>query len=579
MLSRLVRIINISVAVLAILFFGCVYWFAIRPLPKTSGEITAPISGTASVERDARGVPHIEAASLPDAIFLQGYVTAQDRLWQMDILRRYAAGELSELQGSETIAMDQAARLLHLRAIADQSVAQLSAEDRAILVRYAQGVNYFIDTHRGNYSLEFSIPLHSYEPRPWTLTDTLLVGLAMYVELTDSMKDDINRGAMLDKGADRAKFHTLFPAIDGGAVSPGSNAWAVSGAHSASGKPMVANDPHLRYQVPGTWYLIHLKAPGFNVTGATLPGIPCVISGHNDAIAWGVTNLSTDVLDVYSEQLNTNTGRYLFQGKAEQAKLEQQSIAVKGGKPVPMNMWITRHGPVFTENGKSYSVRWAGAAGFGFPFLKLNQAKNWSDFRKALEPFWGPAQNFVYGDRDGNIGYQAAGRVPIRHDFDSNVVLDGASGKFEWDGFIPYEQMPNVYNPASGIIATANQNPFPKNYPYRVNGNFADRYRVEQIRARLNAKPKLTVDDMLVVQKDVYSSYDLFLAQQAMAVYSKAGKAVKNELLKPAIDVLRSWNGQMEGAQAAPAIAELFSKQLQIALVKILLPKETAAPK
>lgn len=578
MLSRLVRIVNISVAVVAILFFGCVYWFAIRPLPKTSGEITAPISGAASVERDARGVPHIEAGSLSDAIFLQGYVTAQDRLWQMDILRRYAAGELSELQGPETLALDQAARLLRLRAIADQSVAQLSAEDRAILVRYAQGVNYFIDTHRGDYSLEFSIPLHSYEPRPWTLTDTLLVGLAMFVELTDSMKDDINRRVMLDKSGDPAKFHRLFSAIDGGAVNPGSNAWVVSGAHSGSGKPMVANDPHLRYQVPGTWYLIHLKAPGFNVTGATLPGIPCVISGHNETIAWGVTNLQADVLDVYSEQINTNTGRYLFQGQPAQAKLDQESIAVKGGKAVPMNMWVTRHGPVFTENGKSYSIHWTGAEGFGFPFLKLNQAKNWSEFRKALEPYWGPAQNFVYGDRDGNIGYQAAGRVPIRRDFDGNVVLDGSSGKFEWDGYIPYEQMPNVYNPPSGVIATANQNPFPKDYAYHVDGNFADRYRVEQIRARLNAKAKLTVDDMLVVQKDVYSSYDLFLAKQALAAYGKASQPAKNGLVKPAIEVLRSWNGQMEAAQAAPAIVELFNKQLQIAFVKILLPKETAVP-
>ncbi len=578
MLTRLVRIVNISVAVLAILFVGCVYWFAIRPLPQTSGELAAPIANPATVRRDARGVPHIEAASLQDAIFLQGYVTAQDRLWQMDILRRYAAGELAELLGPDAVATDQKSRLLRLRAIAEMNVTRLSAEDRTILVQYARGVNYFIDTHHGNYPLEFSIPTHSYDPRSWTLTDTMLVGLLMFRDLTDSLATDNAKGALINLGVDPAKFHVLFPAAAGGAVSPGSNAWAVSGAHTASGKPMVANDPHLRYSVPGTWYLVHLKAPGINVTGASLPGIPCVISGHNENIAWGVTNLQTDVLDVYREQIDTNNGHYLFRGNREQAQLDQQSIGVRGGKPVSVNIWVTRHGPVFSENGKSYSVHWAAADGFGFPFLKLNQAKNWNDFRAALAPYWGPAQNFVYGDRAGNIGYQAAGRVPIRKNFDGDIPLDGASGDFEWAGYIPFEQMPSIYNPPSGIIATANQNPFPKDYPYRITGGFADKYRVEQIRALLGAKPKLTVDNMLAAQKDVYSSYDLFLARQAIAAYDKSGQTAKNELLKPAIQVLRPWNGQMEGAQAAPAIAELFNNQLQLAFMRVLLPNAKQAP-
>ena len=578
MLSRLVRIVNISVAVLAILFVGCVYWFAIRPLPQTSGEIAAPISAAASIQRDARGVPHIEATTLLDAIFLQGYVTAQDRLWQMDTLRRYAAGELAEVAGPEAIPLDQKSRLLRLRAIAEENVTRLSSEERGVLVQYARGVNYFIDTHRGDYSLEFSIPTHSYDPRPWTLTDTMLVGLLMFRDLTDNLTTDLARGALLSLGADQTKFQILFPALEGASVVPGSNAWAVSGAHTASGKPLVANDPHLKYNVPGTWYLVHLKAPGLNVSGAALPGIPCVISGHNENIAWGVTNLSADVFDVYQEQIDTNSGRYLFQGKQEQAKLDQESIAVKGGKTVSVNIWVTRHGPVFTENGKSYSVRWAAAEGFAFPFLKLDQAKNWSEFRAALEPYWGPGQNFVYGDREGNIGYQATGRVPIRRNFMGNVPLDGASGQFEWDGYIPYDQMPSIYNPASGVIATANQNPFPKDFPYKVGGNYADKYRIEQIRARLGAKPKLTVDDMLAVQKDVYSSYGLFLAKQAVAAFGKGAPPPKNDMLKPAVNVLRKWNGQMEGAEAAPAIADLLSTQLQLSLLVSLVPKTRQLP-
>ena len=578
MLSSLLRFVNISITAIVILFLGLIYWFTIRPLPKTSGELSAPITAPATILRDARGVPHIEAASWQDAIFLQGYVTAQDRLWQMDSLRRYAAGDLSEIAGPDALPLDRRARALRMRPIAEANVAHLSDENRAIMVQYARGVNYFIDTHRGDYPLEFSIPGNSYDPRPWTLTDSVLVGLLMFRDLTDTTEADTRRGALLSLGADPAKFATLFPTGFGTGVSPGSNAWSVSGAHTADGKPMVANDPHLRYSVPGTWHLVHLKAPGLNVSGAALPGVPCVITGHNENIAWGVTNLEADVLDVYSEQINLETGHYMFQGKEMQAKLDQQSIAVKGAKPETLNIWVTQHGPVFTEDGKSYSVRWSAADGFGFPFFKLDQAKNWNEFRADLEPFWGPGQNFVYGDREGNIGYQATGRVPIRRNFDGNVPLDGPSGQFEWDGYIPFEQMPNIYNPASGIVATANQNPFPKDYPYRIAGNFADTYRVHQIRALLSAKPKLSVDDMLATQKDVFSSYDLFLAKQVAAAYAKLGSPTNNALLKPAVDVLSKWNGQMEHDQSAPAIAELFSAELRLSLLKLLVPKAKELP-
>ncbi len=578
MLSRLVRIVNISVAVIVIFFLGVVYWFAIRPLPQTSGEIKAPISAAATIQRDARGVPHIEASSWQDAIFLQGYATAQDRLWQMDGLRRYAGGDLAEVFGADSVARDERARALRMRAIAEADVARLTAEDRDIMVQYARGVNYFIDTHRGDYSLEFSIPFNSYDPRPWTLTDSMLVGLLMFRDLTaDSLEADLARGAILKLGADPAKFRTLFPATGIG-VSPGSNAWAVSGAHAADGAPMVANDPHLHYSVPGTWHLVHLKAPGLNVSGVALPGLPCVISGHNENIAWGVTNLEADVLDVYSEQIDDQSGRYLFQGKVEQATLDQQTIAVKGGKPVDLRLWVTRHGPVFKENGKAYSVRWSAADGFGFPFFKLDQAKNWSEFRSALSTFWGPGQNFVYGDRQGNIGYQATGAVPIRRNFDGNVPLDGASGQFEWAGYIPFEQLPSIYNPASGIVATANQNPFPQDYNYRTGGSYADTYRVRQIRARLSVKAKLTVDDMLAIQKDVYSAYDLFLAKQAVAAYAKGGSTEHDPLLKPAVGILRQWNGQMEASQPAPAITELLSNELRLALLKLLIPKAKEMP-
>lgn len=566
MLSRLLRIINVSIAVFVVLIAIAVYWFAVRPLPKVSGDISAPINAPATIRRDARGVPHIEASSWQDAIFLQGYATAQDRLWQMDGLRRFGAGELAEVFGPSALQADERSRRMRMRAIAEVAVSKLGPEQRAVMVEYARGVNYFIDTHRGDYSLEFSLPGRAYDPRPWTLTDSILVGLVMYRDLTDKSKFKFDKGKLIAIAKDPARARILFPPIEGQYVSPGSNAWAVSGAHTADGKPMAANDPHLAYGIPGTWHLVHLKAPGLNVSGAALPGLPCVITGHNEEIAWGVTNLQSDVLDLYAEQIDERTGRYVFQGRTEQAQIDRQFIGVRGGKPEQVDVWITRHGPVILhENGKGYSMRWSAAEGFSYPFFDIDRAQSWDQFRAALSSFWGPPQNFVYADRAGNIGYQAAGRVPIRRNFDGDIPLDGASGAFEWDGYIPFEQMPVIYNPASGIVATANQDPFPPDYPFHVAGDYADKYRVEQIRALLTAKPKLTVDDMLAIQKDVYSAFDYFLAQQAIAAASKHPS--NDDLVRAAINVLRHWNGQMDKDEAAPMITELLDDELGRVLV------------
>ncbi len=571
MLSRLVRIINVSVALVLVLLAIAVYWYAVRPLPKTSGELEAPVRGEATVTRDERGIPHVQATCWQDAIFLQGFVAAQDRLWQMDVLRRFAAGDLSEVFGAAALKADEQARRMRMRSIAEGEAAGLRASDRAVMVEYARGVNYFIKTHRGDYSLEFSLPGHAYDPRPWTVADSLLVGLVMFRDLTDTAEFEFEKGALLAASSNPAKARLLFPALQGGYVSPGSNAWSVSGAHTADARPMVANDPHLSYGIPPTWYLIQLKAPGMDVSGASLPGLPCVITGHNQQLAWGVTNVQADVMDLYDERLDERSGQYVFKGKIEQAQLDRQMIGVRGQKPVAINIWVTRHGPVLINAGaRAYSLRWSATDGFTFPFFDLDRAKNWSEFRAALQDFWGPGQNFVYADKAGNIGYQATGRFPIRRGFDGDVPLDGASGNFEWDGYIPFEQLPSIFNPESGIVATANQNPFPPGYPYRVDGSYHDRYRIRQIRARLEATKKLTVADMLAIQKDVYSAYDDFLARQIVAAFARKGSS--DALVREAVDVLRGWNGQMDKDEAAPMITQLLNRQAGSALVTAILP-------
>jgi penicillin amidase len=577
LLSRLLRVINVSIAVLILLIICAVYWYVFRPLPRTSGEINGPISAPATVRRDARGVPHIEAGSWQDAIFLQGFVTAQDRLWQMDGLRRYGAGELSEVLGRGTLRLDERSRAMQMVAIANNALTYLTPEDHAVMVAYARGVNYYIDTHRGNYPLEFNLPGHAYSPRAWTLVDSLLVGLDMYRDLTDVSDFEFDKGNLLNQASDPARVMTLFPAVDGGYVNPGSNAWAVSGSRTADGKPMLANDPHLRYGMPSTWHLVHLKAPGLNVAGAALPGLPGVITGHNEQIAWGVTNLQADVMDLYMEQMDEGRGTYVYQGTLQQAKLDRQFIGVRGEAPVQLNTWVTRHGPVLVHaNGRSYAMRWSASDGFGFPFFDIDRAHNWDEFRTAIRRFWGPGQNFAYADRAGNIGYQASGSVPIRKDFYGDVPLDGASGNFEWTGYIPFDQLPSVYNPASGIVATANQDPFPPTFPYRIDGNFSDVYRIDQIRNRLNAKRALSVSDMLAVQRDVYSAFDLFLAHQIVA--ADAQHRTNDEFARQAIDTLRRWNGQMEKSQAAPAVAELARDEISTALVLTLMKASKAKP-
>ncbi len=570
--KRILKFINLSIAVLILAVLSAVLWFAWRPLAKTSGTMDAPISQSARIGRDRFGVPHIAAATWEDAIFLQGFVTAQDRMWQMDGIRRLAAGELSEVIGKSTLEVDKDARRLRMRRIAQEQTKRLSAADRAVMAAYARGVNFYLEQNRGKYPVEFAVL--GYDPRPWTVEDCALAGLQMYLNLTNSWRDDLNKNALLEDG-DRPKIEFLFPLRTGSEPQPGSNAWAIGGAHTASGKPILANDPHLEYGMPSTWYMVHLMAPGLNVTGVSLPGLPCVIIGHNERIAWGVTNLHFDVQDVYRERLNPQNGQYMFRGQMQQAKLENDVIAVKGEKPVPFQMWVTNHGPVLQQDSNQLlSVKWTAAepGGFEFPLLEVDRASNWQEFTKAIERFTGPGQNFVYADVEGNIGYHATGKLPVRKNFAGDVPVDGSSGDFEWDGFIPFNELPSFYNPASGLIVTANQNPFPASYPYRVSGGFASHYRSKQIRTLLAQRDGWKPDQILAVQKDVYSGFAHYLAQQTVAAFDRRKPSAAE--LADAVGVLRNWDGQMDKDLAAPMLTEMLYLQIRQSLAERAAPKK-----
>lgn len=573
-MDRALRYVNAAAVLLLLAVVAAVVWFVWRPMPKTSGSLEAGVSAPVTVVRDDLGVPHISAASIEDALFTQGYATAQDRLWQMDAIRRLASGELSEVVGPAALESDREARSLRLRRAAEMHATTMPAADKAMLAAYARGVNDFLDRNRGNLPLEFR--LLQYQPRPWSVVDSVAIAMHMYRTLTTTWKDDLLRGEMA-KGGSFDKVAALFPVRSGREAIPGSNAWVVSGAHSATGKPILANDPHLEFSFPSTWYQVHLKAGNLDVTGVSLPGVPGVVIGHNRRIAWGMTNLGYDVQDLYVEKFDPATLRYQFKGQLEQARVEMEVIAVKGAEAQRVQVILTRHGALkVAESGRAMTLRWTASerGSFQFPIIELNLARNWEEFRTALRRYPGPGQNLVYADIDGNIGYQATGLLPRRTSFDGGFPLDGSTGDAEWDGFVPFDELPSVYNPPSGRIVTANQNPWPETTKLRLTGQFASPYRANQIDARLRAKSKWTPTEMLSIQTDIYSPYLHGLSRQVIAAADRAAK--KNPSWEVPLNQLRQWDGQVLASSAAPLSAALTHQHFRRMLAEKLLPKRAA---
>ncbi len=581
LVRRVLLVVNVLLGIVCILAAGAVYWIFYRALPKTSGSLATLVTQQVEVNRDGLGIPHIRAKTIEDALFVQGYVTAEDRMFQMDAMRRLAAGELSEVFGSATIDADRESRRLRLRRTAEQIYTALPAADKAAIAAYARGVNAYIESHHGRYGFEFTAL--QYDPRPWSVVDSLMAGLNMYRSLTHSWKLKMDKQQMLSAGeADKVDFLYSAPGrmkpgselswaatSEVGAPLPGSNAWAVSGAHTADGKPLLSNDMHLEFSIPGVWHAVQLEAPGLDVEGVALPGIPGVISGHNDRIAWGETNLGFDAQDIYAEKMDFRNGHYIFEGKLEQARSEHEIIRVKGRGAEEIAVWVTRHGPVIEQNGTAaLALRWTAyePGVFQYVFLDVDRARNWEEFKRAISRFGGPAQNFVYADVDGNIGYHASGKLPIRH-YAGGAVVDGSTGKNEWDGYIPFDDLPETFNPPTGVIATANANPFPADYPYPVSGNFAAPDRTEQILNLLKAGgSKLKPQDSLRIQKDVYSAFHHYIARRVVEAYDKRGAVTG--ALNDAIGLLRKWDGQMDEDEAAPLIASLVADHLRKSLAE-----------
>ena len=503
--SRIVRNVIAALLVLAGIALLSGWWFVHRPLPRLDGQITmAGLKEGVIVDRDQWGRPWIRAKSTEDLVMAQGYVMAQDRLWQMDLLRRAAAGDLSEIVGPAALKIDEENRILGMRQAAERAAKESSTEIRGLLESYARGVNQYIAKQHGRLPIEFS--LLGYEPKPWTPADTYLIDLYMWKTLTSTWKSKLNRQSVTAKvGAERAAEmfvedspldHYIVgqtepgaPAKSGqpsrqgthmsgvelkqGGAGPfasqagaaaidfvaqfeeesseiiGSNNFVVSGAHTASRKPLLANDTHLALSVPCIWYLVHLTAPGWNVEGFALPGAPLVIIGHNERIAWGFTNSNADVQDLYAETFDSkNPLNYRANGKWISAEVRKEKIPVRGKADVELDVTVTRHGPIVyrepeSDGGKAYALRWSalepGGLDFGFPLL--GRASNWNDFVEVTRHISGPGQNTIYADVDGNIGFTIPARIPIRASGNGALPVSGDTDEFDWKGYIPFEEL------------------------------------------------------------------------------------------------------------------------------------------
>ena len=614
-------------------------------LPQLDGEILlsaqgAPaLSASVTVRRDQHGVPHIEAATQDDLFVAQGYVTAQDRLWQMDAFRRSANGELAEIMGPSMLRHDKAQRMFQFRNVAHRIYANLSPEDRARIEAYARGVNLYIAQHQDSLPPEFRL-LH-YKPQPWSGVDSVSIGMMMvdmldthwYAKLareriaakltnpklesdlypvgswrdhpptgeipnlnqphpqpppTDDEDDDRtetllgapSRPRFLRLGWDTIILNLLtIPEASNHPSCPdcisGSNNWVISGAHTASGKPLLSNDMHLGLNEPNIWYIADLRAPGFHAAGVTLPGMPFVIAGHNDHVAWGFTALYADVQDLYVEKVQGNN----YEGNGAQwhpLAIDREVIRVRGRKDVNYDVRLTDHGPlldpIFTKDSRAIALKWTlyDTTLNSIPLYAINTASNWTEFSAALSQWCWPTQNVVYSDDQGHIGYHAVGRMPLRPAGIASVPIHDTT--HEWQDYIPFDDLPNVLDPHSGFLATANARVTTDKSKYPLTDEWADPYRIERIYKLLQGRDHLTPADMLATQTDIYSEMDQEMAHRL--AYAIDHSARSDEQLHKAAELMRKWDGRLTIDSAAATIEVNTRYELRRLLLEPKLGKD-----
>lgn len=605
MVSRktILRIAAAAVLVLAIVAGGGFLWLR-GSLPQEWGEISLPgLNASVKIVRDLHGIPTILASSRHDAYFALGFVHAQDRLWQMDLMRRAGAGRLSEIFGPAGLPHDRLMRTLGLYRLAEAELDSLGSETRAAFDAYAEGVNAYLSSHKGAWPLEYY--LLRTRPYPWRAADSLVWGRLMALRLSTDFREELLRARLL-KYLSPAQVRDLWPAYKAGwphsaiaamtretrralaavdwdgiaAAIPdsfprasASNSWIVDGRHSASGKPELANDPHLRLEAPALWYLARIEAPGMTLAGATSPGVPLMIAGHNRDIAWGFTSSYVDSQDLFIERVDdSDPGRYAAPTGSLPFATRTEVIKVRGGADVTLTVRETRHGPVISD-------AFAPAADVPHPaegryvvaladaglrpddrtpdgLYRLNQAKDADEVTAALAEFDTPPQNVTYADRAGNIGFYSVGRVPVRKKDEGLFPVPGWSGEYDWTGLIPFGELPHARNPQHGRIIVANNRIVGDDYPYFLSAFWPSPYRARRIAQLLDELTPLTPAEAAATQLDTISLAARDLLPRLLAAPAASARAQQARRL------LADWDGNMRRDLPEPLVYSAWLLEL-----------------
>ncbi len=605
---RIVRWIAWTLLLLVAAAAGLLVAYRYHGMPQADGEMTLEGAGAGfTVVRDRHGIPHVFAKRENDAYFALGLLHAQDRLWQLEMNRRIVSGTLAEVLGPGALDTDRFLRTLGVRRNAQQVFESLDADTRASLQAYADGVNAGIGlVRRDPWKLPPEFLVLGVRPGDWSPADSVGWTTMMAWDLSANHANELLRFALsqrldarqmtelfevdapaalpdlarLYQGLDRSEVAALMRSIPPGNVDGiGSNNWVVDGRHTASGKPLLANDPHLGLNSPALWYFAHLSAPGLQVIGATLPGVPSVVLGRNERIAWGFTNTAPDTQDLYLERVDPSDPQR-YQTPDGWARFERRTelIRVKGGADVQLEVRESRHGPVISDvhaqTGRALqqrrladryviAFRWAALtpddrtvrASFA-----LNRAGNWEQFTSALRDFGAPQQNMVYADVDGNVGMLAPGRVPIRrpdNDLHGLAPAPGWDARYDWDGFIPFEELPRFWKPASGAVVTANNDIRPPGYPHFITSEWTLPYRHDRIVEMLGRTQRHDVASFEAMQSDVVSGAMAELLPVLRRATPSSGAA------RAAFERIRDWDGQMVADAPEPLIAVAWTDRLR----------------
>lgn len=574
-------------------------------LPQYTGEIlSSKISSNIEVYRDSFAVPYIIAQTDEDVAFALGYLHSQERLFTMDLIRRAGEGRLSEILGESAIPFDKMFRTVGIKRNIEKNLSMYDPAVMKILQAYSNGVNEYLKERRGNFAIEFDVL--GYQPEQWKPIHSLIVVKMMAWELNISWWTDLSFAELIQKLGKEKVLEILpdypenaptiiadnfksLPAINSTLAETdksfrkmmgwtgthiGSNNWVVNANKSVSGKPIIANDPHLAFNAPGKWYAAVIKSSGWNAAGVTLPGVPGVVIGKAENISWVLTNVMNDDADFYFERLDSSKTKYFVDAQWQNLKIIKDTIKVKDGKDQVITIKKTHRGPIISNihpfkfiyneddlDIPPISMHWSGNefSDEMLAFYKLNKAKNWNEFRDAVKYFGIPGQNFVYGDAQGNIGYVMGARIPIRKSNNPTLVFDGTTSENDWKGFIPTQEIPIILNPAENFIASANNKTL-KNFKYHVSNLWEPSSRIDRIRELITSKQKQSVDDFKKYQMDQVSPYAKSIVPYILKSFE--GKKVKDKNLNTSLELLSKWDFELNKYSQTPAIYAVFLKYL-----------------